>query len=293
MCSRWDDEHPYFPPSTPLPVKGGIKAHSRRGSFAKNWWAKRWIAVLESFQIGARLDRGRRYARRGQVLSIDIDRGMVTGEVQGSRAKPYKIAVTVTALSDDEWAQATAKLASEARFAARLLAGEMPQDVETAFEQVGLSLFPGQCDDLQTHCSCPDWSNPCKHIAAVYYLLGEEFDRDPFLIFKLRGMEREALMAVLGASPAETVEEPAPLPEEPLPSGAPEFWHAGPLPDDLFGEVRVPPVPAALLKRLGNFPFWRGEKSFVPSLEPTYAAASATGMDAFLPQASEAIDESS
>jgi uncharacterized Zn finger protein len=231
------------------------------------------------------------------VLNIDIDRGMVTAEVQGSRAKPYKVAVTVKALSQDEWAQASAKLASEARFAARLLAGEMPQDVETAFDQVGLSLFPSRSDDLQTHCSCPDWSNPCKHIAAVYYLLGEEFDRDPFLIFKLRGMEREALMEALGSTTREAAAEPEspPLPEEPLPLDPPEFWHQGPVPDDLFGEVRVPPVPATLPRRLGNFPFWRGEQPFLPALEHTYAAASAIGMDAFLPEASdrasEAMDE--
>ena len=82
-------------------------------------------------------------------------------------------------------------LSQQVIFTAKLLAGEMPQDIEQAFTDAGLSLFPAQSKDLDTECSCPDWSNPCKHIAAVYYLLGEEFDRNPFLIFKLRGMERE------------------------------------------------------------------------------------------------------
>ena len=89
-------------------------------------------------------------------------------------------------------------LARQAIFAAKLLAGEMPQDIETVFEEAGLSLFPAKLGDLETDCSCPDWSNPCKHIAAVYYLLGEEFDRDPFLIFTLRGMDRDELVALLG-----------------------------------------------------------------------------------------------
>jgi len=289
MCPRWDGRYyEYFPESKPLTAKGGIKAHSRRGSFAKSWWAKRWISVLESFDIGARLGRGKRYARRGQVLNIDIDRELVTAEVQGSRPKPYRVAVTVKALSKDEWATVGENLASQALFVARLLAGEMPQDIETAFDGVGLSLFPNRMEDLETHCSCPDWSNPCKHIAAVYYLLGEEFDRDPFLIFKLRGMEREGLIELLGGSRADAATEPAPevaptpLPAEPLPLDPPQFWHPGPLPDDLFGEVRVPPLPAALPKRLGNFPFWRGEEALLEVLEPVYATASSVGMGAFL-----------
>ena len=82
----------------------------------------------------------------------------------------------------------------------------MPQDIEQAFADSGLSLFPAKMKDLETDCSCPDWSNPCKHIAAVYYLLGEEFDRDPFLIFKLRGMEREGLVGLLKSAGGRVVQ---------------------------------------------------------------------------------------
>ncbi len=271
MPPRWDDDYRFFPKSHPLPAEGGIKAHSKRGSFGTSWWAKRWIAVLESFNLGARLGRGRSYARKGQVLSIDVQCGAIVAKVQGSRSKPYKVAVTVTPLSRKEWARVGEGLAGQALYAARLLAGEMPQDIEEVFSEAGLSLFPERSGDLKTECSCPDWSNPCKHIAAVYYLLGEEFDRDPFLIFKLRGMEREGLVELLGGSQAavaaEAVPEPtAALPDEPLPTNPPEFWHAGPLPDDLFGEVRVPTVSAALPRRLGNFPFWRGETPLQPAL---------------------------
>ena len=285
MRSHWDD-YPRYPKSKPLAADGGIKAHAQKGAFAKSWWAKRWIAVLESFDLGARLSRGKRYARGGQVLSVDIDRGLVTAEVQGSRKKPYKVVVTVQPLSHEEWAEVGERLASQALFAARLLAGEMPQDIETVFTEVGLSLFPNPVSDLQTQCSCPDWSNPCKHIAAVYYLLGEEFDRDPFLIFKLRGMEREGLVELIGPQAglsAQAGPEPvAALPEEPLPTNPPDFWHAGPLPDDLFGEVRIPTLSAAVPRRLGNFPFWRGETPLQPALESIYQQASATGIQVFL-----------
>src|SRR5207247_2013948 len=124
-------------------------------------------AVL--FALGARLGRGRSYARRGQVLDVAIERGLVEARVQGSRPAPYKVSIKVKTLSGAQWKRASAALAREARFAAKLLAFEMPEDVEKAFEGAGLSLFPERRKDLTTECSCPDWSNPCKHIAAVYY----------------------------------------------------------------------------------------------------------------------------
>ncbi len=195
MSWRWSDS--YFQPSRPRAAKGGIKAQSKRGSFGQNWWAKRWIAVLESFDIGARLGRGRTYARQGQVLSINVGKGLVEAKVQGSRSTPYSITIKVRGLDNAEWKRLAREISSQAIFAAKLLAGEMPQDIEQAFEKAGLSLFPKKSGDLETNCSCPDWSNPCKHIAAVYYLLGEEFDRDPFLLFKLRGMNREEFIGLL------------------------------------------------------------------------------------------------
>ena len=120
--------------------------------------------------------------------------------MQGSRSHPYKVSLGVKLITPAAWRRAVTAMASEAGFSARLLNGEMPRDIERAFDSVKLSLFPAGLKELDTHCTCPDWSNPCKHIAAVYYLLGEEFDRDPFLLFRLRGMEREELLEALGRS---------------------------------------------------------------------------------------------
>ena len=165
----------------------------------------------------------------------------------------------------------------------------MPPDVEEAFRLAGLSLFPARKEDLRTACSCPDWSNPCKHIAAVYYLLGEEFDRDPFLIFRLRGLDRDELIRLLGRAAAT-----APIPPEerqrrsrrpaqdPLPSEPSAFWQGSELPEGFLGEVEAPPVVAALLGRLGQFPFWRGRQPLVEALAPVYHAASARGLEVFL-----------
>jgi uncharacterized Zn finger protein len=288
------DFYPRYPRSRPRQARGGIKAQSKRGAFGESWWAKRWIAVLESFDIGARLGRGRSYARSGQVLSVDVGKGVVKAKVQGSRAQPYAVTIKIKVLSPADWKKLAQALAGQALFAAKLLAGEMPQDIEEAFTQVGLSLFPQKLRDLATECSCPDWSNPCKHIAAVYYLLGEEFDRDPFLLFKLRGLTREELVAQLGgaatkaaAPSAASSETPAP-PEEPLPADAAAFWKGADLPADLFGEVQIAPVAAALPKRLGNFPFWRGTERFLDAIEPAYREGAKRGLGVFLGESGSA-----
>jgi uncharacterized Zn finger protein len=293
---RWD-RFGFFEPSVPRRAKGGIRAQSKRGTFGESWWAKRWISVLESFDIGARMGRGRNYARSGQVLSIDIEKGTVKAKVQGSRPTPYRVAIEIQSITPANWGKLVKALSHQAIFVAKLLAGEMPQDIERVFQSAGLSLFPGKSKDLKTECSCPDWSNPCKHIAAVYYLLGEEFDRDPFLIFKLRGLPREELIKMLGSGekkpdkrkgkrkppPAQEEKKKTLLPRpEPLPADGSLFWNGGSLPEDFFGEVQIPPVSAALLKRLGNFPFWRGKERFFDPLEPVYARASTRGLAVFL-----------
>lgn len=281
----WSGESYDYRPT--IKAKGGIKAQSKRGSFGETWWGKRWIAVLESFNIGARLTRGRSYARSGQVLSIDIEKGVIKSKVQGSYPEPYKITIKVKTLSDADWKKVAKELSSQAIFAAKLLAGEMPQEIEESFTATELSLFPEKLRDLVTDCSCPDWSNPCKHIAAVYYLLGEEFDRDPFLIFKLRGATREEFFKLLGsAAPVQRIEDevdetPA-LAPEPLKADEASFWSGRKLADDFFGEVRIPPVAAALPKRLGKFPFWRGTENFLDALEQVYAEASPQGLEMFL-----------
>jgi uncharacterized Zn finger protein len=276
-----------FPPSKPRDVKGGIRARSRRGAFAQSWWAQRWIAVLESLELGGRLQRARHYARRGQVVSILIGKGRVDAIVQGSRPDPYIVTLETRALPSAEWKRLAEAFTREARFAAKLLAGEMPPDVEDAFRRSGLSLFPAEAAELETACSCPDWSNPCKHIAAVYYLLGEEFDRDPFLIFRLRGLDRDELVAMLGAAavampPARAEADRRVRRADALPTEPPGFWQGGELPQGFLGEVEAPPVAAALLARLGPFPFWRGRQPLTEALTPAYHAASARGLAVFL-----------
>ena len=287
----------YFPKSVPIPVEGGIVARTARGKkFGTTWWAGRWIAVLESFGWDSRLQRGRRYARAGQVLSIDLAPGRVEARVQGSRPRPYKVSIQIPPLDDAAWDRVIEALAGRAIFAARLLAGEMPQDIEEAFAAADASLFPASARDIRTRCSCPDWANPCKHIAAVYYLLGEAFDRDPFVIFRLRGRTQEEIVAALRARRAAAGDgQPAPAAAEAAASTAAEpepglplevcldrYWSLGEPLGDMHFAIARPDVPLALLKRLGEPPFWlqeAGRPSFQDSLRPVYEAVTSAALD--------------
>ena len=188
------------PPSHPRPVEGGLKARSTRGAIAQTWWSERFIEVLEDIGIGNRLQRGRSYARKGQVISMDVGPGSVTAQVQGSRTRPYRVRIGIAAFDKTEWAQAERALAGNAWYTATLLAGEMPEDIEDVFGALRLSLFPTTARELSLDCSCPDHAVPCKHLAATFYLLAEYFDEDPFAILAWRGREREDLLDNLQAA---------------------------------------------------------------------------------------------
>ena len=193
MGGRWED----WPPARPIRVDGGIRAKSKRGAIGEQWWSRRFISVLESYGMSGRLARGRSYARAGQVLDFELAQGKVTARVQGSRVRPYQVRIGVLPLTTAQWRRVQDRLASQALFRAKLLAGEMPREIEEVFAECGTPLFPRSPADLDMHCSCPDWEVPCKHLAAVCYVLAEEFDRDPFGMLAWRGKARDELLAAL------------------------------------------------------------------------------------------------
>jgi uncharacterized Zn finger protein len=276
----------FYETAKPKEVKNGIKAKSRRGAIGETWWSKRFVSILESFNLGARLTRGRSYARKGQVVSIDIQPGKVRAKVQGTFPSPYDIEIELKPLSEEQWDKAIEAMAGKAVFAARLLSGEMPQNIEEAFSDAGISLFPEKGHDLETDCSCPDWSNPCKHIAAVYYLLAEQFDRDPFLIFKLRGRTKEEILEALRERRFAGVAEEEAMPSLDAPiappvQGGPDmleecldrFWQAGEGLSSIEISPRGPQVEGGVLKRLGNAPFAVGKDNLASLLIKAYQAA--------------------
>ena len=286
---RYDYFWGHYEPARPRPVKDGIKTKSQYGQIGETWWSKRWIGVLESFGMGARLDRGRSYARRGQVVSIDVQKGAVAARVQGTRPKPYSIKIELKPLSEKDWDKVTDAMSSQAVFAARLLSGEMPRNIEEAFGEAKISLFPTSVKDLITDCSCPDWANPCKHIAAVYYLLAERFDEDPFLIFKLRGRTKEEIIGILREKRAQTIPEAeAPTLIEtdssqkdaavPLEECLDTFWQAGAALDSFAVNPTAPEVDNAILKRLGKAPFVVGKHNVASLLAKAYSMASSAAL---------------
>ena len=203
----------------PRPVENGLTARSERGAIGEQWWSRRFIGVLESFALGTRLTRGRAYARKGQVISLEIEPGEVRAEVQGSRVTPYRVRIGLKKFTELVWAKVEVVLAEQALHSAQLLAGQFPRELEPVFAQVGAPLFPARLADLDLRCTCPDQAVPCKHIAAVFYLMAERFDADPFLLLRWRGRAREVLLDRLRALRGDA-EEPEVL-EDPA-VGAPE-----------------------------------------------------------------------
>lgn len=170
------------------------------------WWVQRWVDLLNNYRFKKRLERGRRYAREGNILNIDYKGAKVIALVQGTADEPYKLSIWLDAFTDEDWNYVIDSLAEHALFSAQLLAGEMPDDIEGVFTANGLSLFPFQLAEVHSKCDCPDPQNPCKHIAAVYYQLGDFFREDPFILFQLRGRDRSQILAALRQKRQQSVE---------------------------------------------------------------------------------------
>jgi uncharacterized Zn finger protein len=262
----------------PLQVEGGITARTRRGAIGETWWSARFVAVLESFAIGSRLHRGRRYARSGQVLDLRVEPGLVRARVQGTRRTPYDVRIRVTTLDERAWTEIEDALAAQALFAARLLTGDMPREIEDVFGACDLSLFPAAARELETDCSCPDFANPCKHIAASFYILAEAFDDDPFLIFAWRGRPREQLVANLrrlrgAAGPTMTEatgDTDAPNTVVPLAQSIDAFWRMDPSFDGVHAPPHASDSPDALLRQLGPPPLEAGGPALLEYLTSAY-----------------------
>lgn len=163
----------------------------------REWWVLRWLELLDSYRFKKRLERARTYAREGNVLSIEFKGSKVLAKVQGSEVEPYEVSLSLDPFSKEDWNYAIELMSQKAKFAAQLLAGEMPTDIEEIFTKSGLNLFPFTLGDIRSRCSCPDKENPCKHIGAIYYHLGDRFSEDPFILFQLRGRTKEAILQQL------------------------------------------------------------------------------------------------
>jgi uncharacterized Zn finger protein len=272
---------PVYSPKLPAPAQG-IKVNKP----GTTWWGQRWIEALERVLRGdsGRLARGRTYARAGRAHDLTIEGGRARAKVTGSRA-PYDISIELSRLPDATWQAALDFMAQKAEFSALLLNREMPRDIDLAFRAAGASLFPETRAELKTSCDCPDFGDPCKHIAAVHYVLGDALDRDPFLLFELRGRSREQALHALRAARGDgapswnldgepvTVETPSVALEQ-LNAKTYEVAPA-PLPVLSFS-FEPPPAHAAILRQLGAPASWDHHSPPLDALTPLLKSAAET-----------------
>ena len=265
--------------------------------FSRTWWGKVFIEALESFTDAGRLQRGRSYARGNKVKSFDIDGNQITALVRGSvnpyfgvyKEPTYTISIEIKPIAQAKWNLVIDKLASNASIISRLLLNEVPDNIESAFSELKLHLLPHSRQDFKTKCSCPDYANPCKHIAGVYYLVASQLDENPFLLFELRGLSKSELQKQLAQTPLgkilseelnapeATLElstslytrvEKQSIPDQP---SAKEFWLGA---KKLPTTIDVPTansIPAIAVKQQGDFPsFWQRDNSFIETMEELY-----------------------
>jgi uncharacterized Zn finger protein len=263
--------------------------------FSRTWWGRRFIEALEQFTDPGRLGRGRSYASNGRILDYKLANGTVTARVRGSinpyfgvyKEPIYKTSITIKAISASDWKKVIRQIASRADLVTKLLMNEMPDTIEDAFAILDLHLLPHSERDFDTSCSCPDYANPCKHIAGVYYLLASALDQDPFIMFELRGLSRDNLRAELAQSPLGQILASAlvtsDIPVEPVESyytrptreaavtSYKAFWTGAkrlPAPPSLSSQASVP---ALLIKKQGDYPpFWHKDASFIGVMEELY-----------------------
>lgn len=236
---------------------------------SREWWSQQWLDLLDSYRFKKRLERGRNYARQGNVLSIEFKNAKVLALVQGSESEPYKVSLSLDPFSEEQWSYVIETMSGRAIFAAKLLAGEMPQNIEEVFTSNGLSLFPFTLSDVHSKCSCPDKANPCKHVAAVYYQLGDRFSEDPFVLFQLRGRTKEQIISDLRKLRGARVENIQTETEENLQESIRDnqfsvkidsFWEYNqPLESSLV--VIVPSTSETVLDVLGSIPLAKEEDS--------------------------------
>jgi uncharacterized Zn finger protein len=266
-------------------------------NFSRSWWGQQFIAAMEKLGDSGRLSRGRSYARGNKVKQFEIQGVEVTAKVRGSvnpyfgvyKEPLYTTTIHFQPISAAQWAKAIALISSKASLISQLLLNEIPDDIENTFATLDLNLLPRSRKDFSANCSCPDYGNPCKHIAGVYYLVAAELDRDPFLLFELRGLSRQDLLTELAKSPlgqalsAELQQEDRPpaiattyytAPQKiaaPPPTDLRQVWQGRKRLPTTLEPATTPPVSGIAIKKQGDFPsFWERDNSFIAAMETLY-----------------------
>lgn len=307
-------------PVKPRKVRGGVKLSgswaqpgTSGGAGAESWAAQRWLRLVEQVAPGESMVKGLEYATLGQTRSISMEPGWIRGVVQGTVISAYKTSISLPVLTHEQSEKVISAMVDQAVYAAKLLAGELPTNIEDVFAPLGLRLFPSEPGELATKCNCREPQPWCKHACCLAYLVAERFTTDPFLIFTLRGLPREELIERLRqrrvVAAAGQGREGGVLVYSPLVPGVSDqqappleeclegFWEAGPELAMLDTPVERPEVSHPLLRRLGPSPFGAGGGKFplVGLLATCYEVISEAAIredeDAAAPSSPEADQE--
>jgi len=258
----------------PLAVRGGIRAQHASSGQMRVWWSRRWVDMMEQFRLGARLGRGRNYAEGGQVSELLVEEGCVTATIQGVKKEPYTSIITFKTLDPAKKEKVVQQLHQKPVLIARLLVGDLPLVLESILAQVQCPLFPSKENDLISRCNCPDWANPCKHLAAVYYLLGEEIAKNPMLLLKIRGISHKDVFKEIKPVQKKKAEHKKESIERTVRSF---YGHTEDEVSDFGHEEQQAGTKAPLIHRLGSLPFWRGQDRFIDTLEHLYERSAVRG----------------
>jgi len=262
-----------------LGTNGNGVAHPS-GSFAhaESWWGGRWVRALAQLLNTHLLARGRTYAGSGRLLDLDFGVGVVTAQAQADDGSVCQLRVELQTFDDDTWRRVTATMAEQAIYAAQLLNGEMPMDIEAVFNAEGESLFPASRREFRAQCSCAGYARPCQHVAAVLWVIGERIDDDPFLLFTLRGRTKEQFLAALREARSRGAERGAPTSPALVAHGAEtlgdelrHFWRLGPEVEALQVHVAPPEVEMEAIKVLGD-PTFAEDRALMERLTRIYRA---------------------
>lgn len=223
------------------------------------WWGRAFAEALGA-AAPVPVARGKAKARAARLRGLDPKNGDALVEVSASSVLPYEVRISLHPIPDEVWEKATASLIGKAFFAAKLLASELPNEVEDAFVAAGGSLFP-VAGAARIRCNCPSGPGGCRHASVAQRGLAEAVDRDPFLLFDLRGRPRAQVLEALGLTkdvqPRPPTDVPLALvpdtPEDPAAFRRPKGDLAA-----VHFHVAEPERPLMLLTRLGDPPGWKG-----------------------------------
>lgn len=307
----------FIPHAKPLPekarkVRGGLKI-AAEWPMRLSWAASRWASGVASAAAPDTMAQGVEYAKLGQTRTLSIEPGRVTAEVQGRQFRPHKAVLEFGTFSDAQWHAVEASMTEQAVYAAKLLAHEVPENIQEVFSSQGLHLYPTLepgATDLKVSCTCGHPTPWCKHVVCAALLLAERMDKNAFLIFTLRGLPGDELIERLRSRRASSQGgdmftqsltqrlsevgsarraaahdelEPdapeSPRPDAPLEACVGRFWELGPGLDELETPLRPPEVSHALLRRLGPSPFKEGKFPLVGLLATCYETISKAALE--------------